>query len=408
MVWKSRPRGREPSVNWTGGTEDLPSRSSNLVGARRNSENLRDPITGCRSFGVAMHRPSKITHTRKPIAVKGYEDLLSELKEQIRQARLRAALGVNRELLRLYWRIGRNILDRQQRLGWGAKIIDRLSSDLRREFPGLRGFSARNLRYMRDLAKAWTEEEIWQELLPNCSWHLHCLLLDKVKVRAVREWYLRAAVENGWSGSVLARQIESELHRRHGQAVSNFGRTIPAGQSTLARDLLKDPYCFAFLGIGPDVNERDLQSGLLAHLRDLLVELGCGFAFAGSNVLLRIGEQDFFLDLLFYHYRLQCFVVVELKAVEFQPEFVGKLNFYLSAVDDLLRGPQDRPTVGILVCRTKNGMVAEYSLRDVTKPIGVSTYRLTKELPHSLRSSLPTIEQLVSGLRGKPSAESDD
>jgi predicted nuclease of restriction endonuclease-like (RecB) superfamily len=328
----------------------------------------------------------------------GYAELLESLKGRIREAQVRAALSVNRELVLLYWHIGREILHRQQREGWGAKVIDRLALDLRREFPEVKGFSPRNLKYMRAFAEAWPDEQIVQEALAQITWYHNITLLEKVKDPTERLWYVQQTFEHGWSRNVLMHQIESKLYERHGRAITNFERTLPAPQSDLAQSLIKDPYVFDFLTLGPKAQERDLERALLNHLRDFLLELGKGFAFVGSQYRLEVGGEEFSIDLLFYQLRLRAFVVIDLKIGEFKPEYAGKMNFYLSAVDDLLRHPEDRPSIGLILCKSQNQLVAEYALRDLSKPMGVATYRLTKALPTDLQESLPSIEELKKEL----------
>ncbi len=328
----------------------------------------------------------------------GYAELLESLKARIRQAQVRAALSVNRELVLLYWHIGREILQRQRQEGWGAKVIDRLAMDLGREFPEMKGFSPRNLKYMRAFAEAWPDEQIVQEALAQITWYHNITLLEKVKDPAERLWYVRQTIEHGWSRNVLVHQIESKLYQRLGKAITNFERTLPAPQSDLARSLIKDPYVFDFLTLGPEAQERDLERALLNHLRDFLLELGKGFAFVGSQYRLEVGGEEFYIDLLFYHLRLRCFVVIDLKIGEFKPEYAGKMNFYLSAADDLLRHPEDRPSIGLILCKSQNRLVAEYALRDVSKPMGVATYRLTEALPADLQENLPSIEELKKEL----------
>jgi predicted nuclease of restriction endonuclease-like (RecB) superfamily len=331
----------------------------------------------------------------------GYPELLADLKGRIRAAQVRAALSVNRELVLLYWQMGRSILQRQGKEGWGAKVIDRLSVDLRREFPEMKGFSPRNLKYMRAFAEAYSDETFVQEVLAQITWYHNITLLSKVGDPVEREWYLCETVKNGWSRNVLVHQIESDLFRRQGKAVTNLHRTLPSPQSDLAQEILKDPYNFDFLSLGERASERDLHRSLLAHLRDFLIELGVGFAFVGSEHPLEVGGQDFWIDLLFYHLRLRCYVVIELKIGDFAPEQVGKLNFYLSAVDDLIRdADHDGPTIGLLLCKTKNRVIAEYALRDLKKPMGVSSYRLKKALAGEMKRNLPTVEELEAELGG--------
>jgi predicted nuclease of restriction endonuclease-like (RecB) superfamily len=332
--------------------------------------------------------------------IEGYAELFDQLKARIETSRLRASLAVNCELVLLYWSIGRDILERQARLGWGARVIDRLAADLRRAFPEIKGFSPRNLKYMRAFAEAWPDEYVVQQAVAQIPWGHNVRLLDRVRDPTEREWYVHQTVEYGWSRNVLVHQIESKLYERQGRALTNFDRSLPAPQSELARQVLKDPYAFDFLTLGPEARERDLERGLLDHIRDFLLELGVGFAFVGSQYPLEVGGQDYYLDLLFYHLRLRAFVVVDLKIGEFEPEHAGKMGFYLQAVDDLLRHAADQPTIGIILCKTKNEVIVEYSLRSVDKPVGVSSYTLAESLPDTLKGSLPTIEQLEAELAG--------
>ncbi len=327
-----------------------------------------------------------------------YPELLDELKGHIRQARVKASLSVNRELILLYWEIGQRILDHQDQEGWGAKVIDRLAADLQSAFPNTQGFSARNLKYMRAFADAYRDREIVQQAVAQIPWGHNRVLLDKVKDHTQRLWYIQQTLEYGWSRAVLTHQIDSDLFGRQGQALTNFEQTLPAPQSDLAGQLLKDPYSFDFLGLGPEIAERELERKLLDHLKDFLIELGKGFAFVGSQYPLDVGDQDYYLDLLFYHLHLRCFVVIDLKVEAFKPEFAGKMNFYLSAVDDRLRHEQDNPTIGLLLCKDRNRVIVEYALRELTRPVGVATYQLTDELPQDLQDDLPTPEQLEAEL----------
>jgi predicted nuclease of restriction endonuclease-like (RecB) superfamily len=329
----------------------------------------------------------------------GYDDFLRDLKERIQSAQVRAALAVNHELVLLYWRIGRDILERQQQQGWGAKVIDRLARDLHSAFPDMKGFSRTNLLYMRALATAHPDEQFVQEVLGQITWYHNITLLDKVKDPTEREWYIRQTAEHGWSRNVMVMQIESSLYRRQGKAITNFDRTLPAPQSDLARQLLKDPYNFDFLTLDAEARELDLERGLLAHVREFLLELGVGFAFVGSQYHMEVGDDDFYIDLLFYHLRLRCFVVIDLKMGKFKPGDAGQMNFYLSAVDDLLRHEGDGPSIGLILCKEKNKVIAEYALRDTTKPIGVSNFRITEALPKNLKGNLPTIEELEAEMQ---------
>ena len=328
----------------------------------------------------------------------GYDSWLFEVKARIRNAQTRAALAVNAELVLLYWQIGREILERQNQRGWGGKVVEKLSSDLKREFPEMKGFSSRNLKYMRAFASAWPEIEFVQEVLAQITWYHNIAIIEKISDAESREWYAHTAIQHGWSRTILVHQIETKLHLRQGKAVTNFERTLPSPQSELAQQILKDPYNFDFLSLGDDAHERDLEKALLENIRRFLLEMGEGFAFVGNQYRLEVGGDEFFIDLLLYHLRLRCFVVVDLKMRDFQPEFAGKMNFYLSAVDDLLRHENDSPTIGLILCKTKNKFVAEYALRDINKPLGVAAQQWLENFPEPLQNSLPTIEQLEAEL----------
>ena len=336
----------------------------------------------------------------------GYADWLAELKSRIHTAQQRAALAVNRELVGLYWQIGRDILERQTQQGWGAKVIERLAHDLRIAFPDMKGFSRANLMYMRAFAEAWPAAEIVQQAVGQLPWGHNLVLLTKLKDREARLAYAQRAIEHGWSRNMLSIHIETRLLEREGQAVTNFVERLPAPQSDLARNTLKDPYLFDFLDVGKEADEREIESALVQHITRFLLELGAGFAFVGRQVHIEVGGDDFFIDLLFYHLKLRCYVVVELKAGAFKPEHAGQLNFYLSAVDSQVKAEQDNPSIGLLLCRTQNRVVAEYALRDTNKPIGVAEYQLIEALPKDLQSSLPSIEQIETelALTGQPDA----
>lgn len=324
----------------------------------------------------------------------GYSELLESLKERIRSSQVRAALAVSRELVLLYWSIGKDILARQEREGWGTRVIERLGRDLQAEFPGVQGFSPRSLNYMKTFAEAWADETKVQQVAALLPWGHHMVLLDRIKDDALREWYLRAAVEYGWSRNVMVLQIKSDLHRREGKALTNFRRTLPAGDSDLAQQVLKDPYNFDFLTVTGRFQEREIERGLLQHLRDLLLELGRGFSFIGSQVPMEVDGRTFYLDLLFYHVRLHRYFVFELKVGEFEPEHAGKLNFYLAAVNRTMRTSVEGPTIGVLLCESRSGPIVEFALENSVQPIGVATYTLTRELPASVRDELPTVEVL--------------
>lgn len=343
---------------------------------------------------------------------RGYAEFLENLKTRIRAAQIKAALSANRELIRLYWDIGKAIVERQEKEGWGRSVVERLARDLQAEFPGISGFSPQNMWYMRAFYLAWTAEvanlqqpvggldgENLPQAVGEIPWGHNLQLLSKLNDPIRRLWYAQKIIEHGWSRAVLVHQIESGLHEREGKAVTNFDRTLPPPQSDLARQALKDPYVFDFLTLAEDAAERELEQGLLAHIRKFLLELGTGFAFVGQQYHLDVGGEAFYIDLLFYHLRLRCFLVIDLKVEPFKPEFAGKMNFYLSAVDDLLRHPDDKPSIGLILCKDRNKVVVEYALRDTRKPMGVAAYRLTASLPKYLKDSLPSIEQLEAELK---------
>jgi predicted nuclease of restriction endonuclease-like (RecB) superfamily len=329
---------------------------------------------------------------------KDYENFLQSLKSRIATAQIKAALAVNRKLVLLYWQIGRDILERQEKQGWGAKVVDQLSKDLRSAFPDMKGFSTRNLKYMRALAESYPDEQFVQQAVAQIPWGHNVRILDYVKSPEEREFYIHKTIENGWSRDVLVWQIESKLFERQGKAVTNFELTLPKPQSDLANQLLKDPYNFDFLTLHDEAHEQDLEKALLANIQKFLLELGVGFAFVGSQYHLEVGGKDFYIDLLFYHLQLRCFVVIDLKTGEFKPEFAGKMNFYLSAVDDLLKHEKDEPSIGLILCKSKNKFIAEYTLRNMQNPIGVSEMQILQDLPENLKGSLPTIEELEKGL----------
>jgi predicted nuclease of restriction endonuclease-like (RecB) superfamily len=313
-------------------------------------------------------------------------------------------------MVMLYWEMGRTILARQSSEGWGARVIDRLSADLRRTFPDMQGLSARNLKYMRAFAAAWPDRAIVQEPLAQLPWYHHLALLEKLKDPTQRLWYARRAMEHGWSHNILVLQIENCAHERHGKAITNFPDTLPPADSDMAAQVFKDPYLFDFLGTADPRREREVEQALVDHIQRFLLELGTGFAFVGRQVPLEVGDQDFLVDLLFYHLRLRCYVVIELKAVPFDPAFIGQLNFYLSAADDLLRHPDDKPTIGLLLCRSKNKVVVEYALRNLKRPIGVAQWetRIVKSLPKELKGILPTVAEIEAELGREENGSTGD
>lgn len=348
---------------------------------------------------VAAKRPKAMKLAS--VLPRGYKRLLEDLKLRIRSAQIKAATAVNHELVGLNLYIGRQLAEKTRRADWGEKVVDQLARDLRATFPDLSGFSRANLFFMRQVYLAWAEApKTVQQLVRQIPWGHHVLLVTKVKDLDAKIWYLRETISNGWSRSVLSLQIEGRLHERRGKALTNFARTLPPPQSDLAHETLKDPYLFDFLSLGPALREREIEKSLVDHVQSFLLELGVGFAFVGRQVHLEVGGEDFYLDLLFYHLKLRCFVVIELKAAAFRPEFVGKMNFYLSVVDAKLRHPGDQPSIGLLLCKSKNQLMVEYALRDLQKPIGVSQWetQLVSSLPDVLQGSLPTIEELEAGL----------
>jgi predicted nuclease of restriction endonuclease-like (RecB) superfamily len=326
----------------------------------------------------------------------GYGSFLQALKQWVRTAQLSAALAANSELVLLYWDIGRGILDRQEKDGWGSKVVERLAKDLKAEFPQMRGFSPRNLKYMRAFAAAWPDRAFVQALLAQLTWYHNLALLERLDDSDLRRWYAQKTIENGWSRNILAIQIENCLHEREGKAQTNFAATLPAPQSDLAQQAIKDPYIFDFMTLGDAAKERELEQGLMNHVQHFLLELGVGFALVGRQVHLEVEGKDYYLDLLFYHLKLRCYVIVDLKTGPFKPEYAGKMNFYLSAVDDRLCHPDDKPTIGLLLCKDKERLTVEYALRGMTKPIGVAQWktRLVESLPKRLQGQLPAPEEI--------------
>ncbi len=353
----------------------------------------------------------------------GYTGLLTEVKARIAGAQVRAALAANHELLRLYWDIGRMIDARQDAQGWGSQVIPRLARDLRSDLPGASGFSERNLKRMLRFFREYpavdeaspsapppveTARLVPQPVAQSAAapstaffslpWGHHFLLIERVKELDARAWYMDQAVAEGWSRDVLALMIKGAAHARQGAAVTNFAARLPSPQSDLAQQALKDPYLFDFLTLDGPFRERELEGHLLQHLERFLLELGVGFAFVGRQHHLSLGQDDFYLDLLFYHLKLRCFVVIDLKVGAFKPEYAGKMNFYLNLVDDTLRHSTDQPSIGLILCQENKRILAEYALRGMDKPIGVSEYELTRALPTELASALPTVQAIEAEL----------
>lgn len=343
-----------------------------------------------------------------------YTSLLEDVKSRIRHAQTKATLAANAEMIALYWEIGQLIYQRQQEKGWGAGVTSRLANDLKNELPEVKGFSERNLKFMVQFYKEYPqkpeaaaigkqavsqlENTSLSQLIAFIPWGHIILLMQKIKDFTTRLWYVEQTIQHGWSRDVLGLMIKSNLHVRQGDSTNNFSTHLPNPQSDLAKQSLKDPYIFDFLTLTQPFTERELETELIRHIEKFLLELGTGFAFVGRQYHLAVSNQDYYLDLLFYHLQMRCFVVIDLKKGEFKPEFAGKMNFYCSAVDDLLRHPGDGPTIGLILCQTKDKVIAEYALRDVQKPIGISEFELTRALPENLKSSLPTIEDIENEL----------
>jgi predicted nuclease of restriction endonuclease-like (RecB) superfamily len=334
-----------------------------------------------------------------------YTAWLADLKRRIHGARQRALLAANEEQIRLYHHIGRDLLARREREGWGARVIDRLSADLREEFPDMKGLSTRNLKYMRYFAEVCPELQFGQQSAARLPWFHIVTLITKVQTTELRAWYADRAIAEGWSRDRLAAQIARQLHLAQGTAVSNFAQRLPAAEAAAAQAVLKDPYHFDFLGLGEEAQERDIERALVQHVTHVLLELGVGFAFVGRQYRLEVGGDEFFIDLLFYHIPMKCYVVVELKAGDFTPGQAGQLSFYLAALDAQLKTADERPTIGLLLCRRHNRMVAEYALSRIDGPIGVAGYELVRALPARLVGKLPSIEELeeelAAGLEGE-------
>ncbi|MET7278761.1 PDDEXK nuclease domain-containing protein [Kribbella sp. NPDC005582] len=329
-----------------------------------------------------------------------YPDLLDDISEHISTGHRRAVTAANQETLRSYWSIGHEILKRQSEEGWGARVIDRLSTDLKSRFPGAKGYSPRNLKYMRAFAAGWPDLSIVQRSVAQLPWRHHMALLDKLSTPELRRWYAAAAAEHGWSRDVLALHIDARFHERAGKAITNFATTMPPGDSDLAQQATRDPYLFDFLGTTDGWHEREVEQKLVEHVGKFLLELGQGFAFIGQQVRLELGGDEFFCDLLFYHLELRCYVVVELKAVKFNAAFLGQLGLYMAVVDDVLAKDGDKPTIGLLLCRNKNEVVAEYALRGYKAPIGVAewTEAIENSLPEEFQSVLPSVATLEAEL----------
>ena len=329
-----------------------------------------------------------------------YHLFIHNLKQSIKEQRLAVVIHANVDMTCLYWQIGHAILEKQAEEGWGARVIDRIAADLRYAFPEMKGFSARNLKYMRKFAENWPDLEFVQRVVAQIPWRSNILLLEKIKEPGIRLLYAQKCLEYGWSSTILSLQIENRSLERTGKSVNNFTLSLPPAESDMANHIFKDPYLFDFLGTDMPRREVELEAKLTEHIRDFLLELGQGFAFVGRQVHLEVGGDDFYIDLLFYHLVLRCYVVIELKACKFEPGFISQLNMYQNVVNKVLRHPDDKPTIGLLLVKEKNKTVVEYSLAGYQNPIGVADWReqLTKEIPDDLKSSLPTVEEIEKEL----------
>lgn len=355
-----------------------------------------------------MSKPKKnesISASKGSLESSEYRKTLSDIKKHIQQAQIKAVLAANKELIKLYWYIGKTIVNNQKESGWGSNVIEQLAKDLQNEFPGIAGFSRTNVFNMRAFYLAY--EKVQQvagqiDELPifNIPWWHNVILLTKLKDTDERLWYAQKSIENGWSRNTLELWLESDLYHREGKAITNFSKTLTEPQSDMAQQSLKDPYLFDFLTLHEAYVEKDVEQGLIDHIQKFLLELGQGFAFVGRQVHLHVGQVDYYIDLLFYHFKLRCFIIIELKVGKFDPRDVGQINFYLSAVDDVMRSSDDKPTIGLLLCKTKDNVTAEYALRNISSPIGVAEYttKLVEKLPKELKGSLPTIEEIEAGI----------
>lgn len=342
---------------------------------------------------------------------KEYQDWLKALKSKVSVARVKAALAANKELIHFYFDLGKMIGEQQDKATWGDKLLPQLSKDLRAEFPDMKGFSTTNLKYCRQFYQFYQSEisqrtvdqlvvfDFGQHAVDKLPWGHNVLIFTKSKTLSEAVFYQQQTLQNNWSRDVLALQIKTNLYERSGKVISNFKHTLPEPTADLAQQSLKDPYVFDFVALAEKYNERDIENQLVQHISKFLLELGKGFAYIGRQYPLQIGEKDYYIDLLFYHVVLKAYVVIELKNTAFIPEYAGKLNFYLSAVDSLLKREDDKPTIGILLCRDKNNIEAEFALRDINKPMGVSEFKLTEIVPEELQSSLPTIEEIEQTLK---------
>lgn len=327
-----------------------------------------------------------------------YNNFFLDIKQQIQQAQVKAVIAVNTELIKLYWSIGNEILIRQKTKKWGSKVVDQLSKDLKHSFPDLKGFSRRNLMYMRQFAENYPNFEFVQQAVAQISWSHNIILLNKCKNKTERLWYAHKSIENGWSRNILSMQIETDLYLRKGSTTNNFQNNLPSADSDMVEQALKDPYIFDFLNLTEQAHEKDIEKALVDNIAQFLLELGKGFAFVGRQYHINVGQEDFYIDLLFFNIELECYVVIELKTKKFKPEHAGQIGFYLTAVDMQVKKDHHKPTIGLIICKEKNAIVAEYALGHIRNPIGISEYKLSKELESKIKKTLPSIEELEKGL----------
>lgn len=359
-----------------------------------------------------MAKKSLPTIKKAEVSTADYKKFITSLKTKIRSAQIKGAIAVNKELIKLYWDLGKDIVEKQELEGWGSKVLEKVAKDLQNEFPGVEGFSRSNIFYIRSfyVAYAKVQQLVGQfEALPIFSipWGHNVLLIQKIKDTNERLWYASKVIEHGWSRSMLTIWMENNLYKREGKAITNFKAALPASQSDLAQQSLKDPYVFDFLTLHKEHLEKDLEDGLVTHIQKFLIELGQGFAFVGQQYPIKAGKQDLYIDLLFYHLKLRCYIIVELKAGKFDSRDAGQMSAYLSAVDDQLRNKDDQPSIGIILCRTKDNVFAEYVLRNFNRPIGIAEFevKLVEKLPKELKASLPTVEEIEAELSAIPPAD---
>ncbi len=359
-----------------------------------------------------MPKKSSITIKKGDISPAEYTKFITSLKVKIRSAQIKATVTVNSELIKLYWEIGKEVFEKQEKEGWGSNILEKAAKELQNEFPGVEGFSRRNMFRMKAFYQAYAKvpqavAQLGDLPIFSIPWGHNALILEKIKDTAERLWYASKTIEHGWSRSMLTIWIENDLYHREGKAITNFKAALPAPQSDLAQQSLKDPYVFDFLSLHKEYLEKDLEDGLVKHIQKFLIELGQGFAFVGQQYPIKAGKKDLYIDLLFYHLNLRCYIIVELKAGEFDSRDAGQMSAYLSAVDDQLRRDGDQPSIGIILCKTKDNIFAEYVLRNFNRPIGLAEFevKVVEKLPKELKSNLPTVEEIEAELSTVPESQ---